>query len=620
MRNTDRGITRRRLLQASAGSLGLAALCASPVFAANGSRIAWLALRYRTDAKRIARLLPPPLEPDDVTEVLVDYASLTESGGEKTIIRPGDISCFAVHVAAKYKGQRGMLRAGMAINQDWGRIVSRELVGGNAKDGAITLERSGNRVKASFGRRGAPVHRVETVVTDRSAHPLYSWRETGYGAFVFRYRLNPAWAKSMLDEGSVELWRVEGSDGGYPVEQANGAQRPVECDISRTEFEWVRPSALDPYIEFPVREFLGASFYETSGRDLLDLRRRVESTRSVFLQDIRKRSFEPWALLNYDRPVQKRKPWRPNGWPGSRTAFKLTAAEISQYKSRKEIDLGPMAMIDIRLAIDPAIHAQILPSPCRTAPRSLLRILGMRVEASDISPEPFQEVWLLASCRVGSQLLWYSLSHIVTPGGDVLDGRETFGYPSVNGEVNVVVTPEHFSLRGRRLGREFVYAEGRLRGSAAGISLGRVATVGLRAPPFGRGRNPPAQLVSQPWYFQGRYLRIDPRSFVLELPSEAAPGRLGRPTPWFEFRPFQNVSAVAAEDVGMQRGPGRIVEAVDGFEPYYAQRCDGVLPGRPVPDEVQPTFRVRRPRTVRSDWSIRGTKVSFSGQSSDASA
>ena len=571
------------------------------MFAASGSRVAWLALRYRTDPKSIARLLPPPLEPDDVAEVLVDYLSLTQPDGEKTIIRPGDVSCFAVHVAAKYKGQRGMLQAGIAINQDWHRIISRELAGVNAKDGVIKLGREGNRVKASFGRRGLLAHRVETVVTDRLAHPLYSWRETGYGAFVFRYRLNAAWRKGMLDEGPVELWRVEGSDAGYPLESAKGGGRPFECDISQTEFEWVEPSALDPYIEFPVHEFLGASFHETSGRDLVALRRRLESTRSVFLQDIRKRPFEPWALLNYDRPAQKRKAWTPNGWPDSRTAFKLTGAEIKQYKSRKEIDLGPMAMVDIRLAIDPAIHAEILPPPCRTAPRSLLRILGMRVEASDISPEPFQEVWLLASCRVGSRLLWYMLSHVVTPGGDVLDGRETFGYPSVNGEVNVVVTPEHFSLRGRRLGREFVYAESRLRGSPTGISLSQLRTVGLRAQPFGRHHVTTARLVSQQWHFQGRYLRIDPGSFVLELPSETAPGWRGRPTPWFEFRPFQNVSAVAVEDVGMQRGPGRIVGAVHDFEPYYAERCGGVPPGQPVPDEIQPTFRVRRGPTVRSD-------------------
>ena len=72
-------------------------------------------------------------------------------------------------------------------------------------------------------------------------------------------------------------------------------------------------------------------------------------------------------------------------------------------------------------------------------------------------------------------------------------------------------------------------------------------------------------------------------------------------TPWFEFRPFQNVSAVAVEDVGMQRGPGQIVAGVHDFEPYYAERCGGMLPGQPVPDEIQPSFRVRRPPTVRSD-------------------
>ena len=546
-------------------------------------------------------MLPPPLEPDDVAEVLVDYLSLTQLDGEKTIVRPGGLSCFGVHVTAKYKGQRGMLQAGTAINQDWYRIISREFAGVNAKDGVINLGREGNSVTASFSRRGRLAHRVETVVTDRPAHPLYSWRETGYGAFVFRYRLNPSWTKGILDEEPVELWRVEGSDDGYPEQQPTGNQRPIECDISQTEFEWVEPSALDPYFEFPVREFLGASFHEASGRDVLDLRKRLESTRSVFLQEVRKRSFQPWALLNYDQPIQNRKPWRPSGWPDSRTAFKLTTTEIKRYKSRREINLGPMAIVDIRLAIDRATHAEVLPPPCRTAPRSMLRIIGTRVEASDISPEPFQEVWLLASCRVGSQLLWYTLSHVVTAGGDVLDGRETFGYPSLTGEVNVVVTPEHFSLRGLRLGREFVYAEGRLRGSPAGISLSQLSTVSLRARPFGRSQPPAAHLVSQQWHFQGRYLRIDPGAFVLDLPTETAPGWRGRPTPWFEFRPFQSISAVAVEDVGMQRASGRIIGVVPDFEPYYAERCDGVLPGQPVPDEIQPTFRVRRQPTVRSD-------------------
>ena len=62
-------------------------------------------------------------------------------------------------------------------------------------------------------------------------------------------------------------------------------------------------------------------------------------------------------------------------------------------------------------------------------------------------------------------------------------------------------------------------------------------------------------------------------------------------TPWFRLGPLQVVSAGAMEDAHMQRGPGRVVQAVPDFEPYYRERCDGVLPDEPLPAaSVQPTF------------------------------
>ena len=42
----------------------------------------------------------------------------------------------------------------------------------------------------------------------------------------------------------------------------------------------------------------------------------------------------------------------------------------------------------------------------------------------------------------------------------------------------------------------------------------------------------------------------------------------------------------------MQRGAGRIVQAVPDFEPFYRERCDGVLPGEPLlPGPLPQTFR-----------------------------
>ena len=49
------------------------------------------------------------------------------------------------------------------------------------------------------------------------------------------------------------------------------------------------------------------------------------------------------------------------------------------------------------------------------------------------------------------------------------------------------------------------------------------------------------------------------------------------------------------EDAHMQRGPGRVVQAVADFERFYRDRCDGLLPGEPLPAaEAQRTFPKKR--------------------------
>jgi hypothetical protein len=595
--------TRRNLLWAAAG-IPIPALLPRLAQAAQTKSVRWLSVRYRTDPKRISAILPPPLTPDVLADVLVNYWSVIPPISRHSIAEPGPSHWFAVYVSAKYKNHRGMLALGMVTNHDWARINAREYLGFNAKDGAVKLELDGKKVSASCSRHGSLLNRVETVVTGRAADSLYGWGETGYGAFVYHYRPNPDWPNGLLGGENAELWKVAGNDRGYAAESPR-ASAPQVCDISQTRFEWGRPSVSDPYSEFPVREFVGASYRELTSPDAASWRERAESPKTVFLQAVPKEAFQAWSLLNYDRPQKDRsnkdrsKSGRPKGAAvqSSRAVspVKLTRQELSRYRSGKELALHSVNMVDFQIAVKATTHAAVLPPPCEPGSRPILRVLALRVETSDLSVRPFHEAWLFAYCRVGGRPLWYALSHIVSEDGDVLHGRETFGYPSLHGNIDAMVTTEGFSLSASRQGREFVRGEGSVRGFSTGTSLAKIDIVGLRAGPFQEGEAPRGELVAQTWFFQGRRLYGDPKIAKLEFPARKAPGGIGRPSPWFEFTPFHLMSAAGVEDVGMQRGPGRIVAQVTDFTPYYRERCDGLLPGEQPPvTSVQPTFLGQR--------------------------
>ena len=82
--------------------------------------------RYRTDAERIRRMLPPHLEPD----------------------------------FGRYAG-----RAGQMLRK---------------KDGLVNIDISGNKLRAWTTRKGRLLSAMETEVADEPAHPMYWMREVGW--------------------------------------------------------------------------------------------------------------------------------------------------------------------------------------------------------------------------------------------------------------------------------------------------------------------------------------------------------------------------------------------------------------------------------------------------------
>ena len=307
--------------------------------------------------------------------------------------------------------------------------------------------------------------------------------------------------------------------------------------------------------------------------------------------DLDAEALAAWAPLRFDRPVERERFWMPAGWREETSAFRLSEDEIERYQQRREILLDPMEVVEIDAMISQEAHEALVPPVCRTAGRPMIKILGLRVGASALSPVPFSELWLFAFTITANRMAWYAVSHIVGPGGDLTFGRDVYGYPSKAGDPDIVVTPVDFSLSARRLGREIVYADGPFRGFSTGTSLAQLPMASLRAKPGGGG----AELVYQMWTFQGRRNRVDPGNFQMGLPDGAAPGLDLKPDPWYELGAPQPAMLSVMENAVMQRAPGEVVGEVPNFEEFYRERCDGVLPWEARPAELkQPTLLARR--------------------------
>ncbi len=591
-------LTRREF--ARLGALGLALpAAASRVWAASSYSRQRLLIRFRTDPERLAAALPPPLKAAATGELQMEYARFEPPAAERTLIWPGAAMECRLLAAVEYEGQPHYLLLAGWTSADAPRIQGREFLDENIQHATVNLAKEGSVVRASLRRHGIQLHSIETRLTEASAA---SPPAPGY--LVYRYRLHPDAAQGPLDLSNVELRRVDPTGASAT---ASPSSSPRKCDVANSTFRWPEASLLDPYVEFPA-ELLEILYHE-EGPAPASAPLPSGKHRSALLTKVDRTGFTPFAMHNYGRPISEGDPWRPAGWRDTASAFQLQPTEIESYRGRSELRLSSFDLIDIRMAVSPETLRPALPAECKISNRPSLRVFGLRVETSDISPVPFFEAWLLAQCFAGDEQGWYALSHITTIDGDVTLGRETFGYPSKIGEIDAAISPNEFNLQGRRLGREFLYAEGNVRSVSSGTSLSQIPIISLRGGPFPADGPAPGELVLQTWYYQGEYSVADRESLLLEFPEKAAPDLAERPDPWFEFKPFQVLSATAMIRGTMQRGPGRVIATVPDAAPYCLERCDGLLPGRQLSTAVAPTFRPKQGSLMQSEASPRSVRL-----------
>ena len=112
--------------------------------------------------------------------------------------------------------------------------------------------------------------------------------------------------------------------------------------------------------------------------------------------------------------------------------MKLDAEELERYRRR---DALALELRDLRARSTcvslPSCTARMLPPGSRSRARAgVAHSRARRRRPATSPPQPFHEIWLFARCLREGREAWYALSHLVGPDGDVVFGRETFGYPS----------------------------------------------------------------------------------------------------------------------------------------------------------------------------------------------
>lgn len=555
----------------------------------NNPRLRWIAVRYRTDPERIRRVLPPPLQPDDIAEVRSHWVEVFHEDESWDVFVPSPYHESDFFVTAKYQDKSGQLELGMPLDQDWGRHRGREMENLTKKDARIIIERNGDRLTASMSRRGKIVYQLDTIVTDQPAHPRNWLREYGWAGFRYRYSLNSDWRQGLIGSAGVELWKQGGRDTGYPTEMVKSDDPPLACDLSRTRFEFKDPSPLDPYCEFPVLEILGVSYYDGYMRIIRPQRTEGKRNDSVLvggdqqrrvLEIIDPKDFEPWALFKFDRPIRKSSVQVPEGWPKSASAFKLSPEEIDAWRTKEAIAVDQADIVSIEYEVSPDKHARTLPSECQPGAEPRIRILGLQAWQSDISSQPFAELWLFSRCIINGQPAWYALSHVMGEHGDVFFGRDTFGYPSRKGNISVEVKEDAFSLSGHRLQRDFFKCRSPLGHSERTLKKDSFDVLGVRL----------FHVVNQPHRYEGRFVKqsweieMEMESLAgtsfnklkIEMPETLSPGLIGKRDTWFELIPDRILSVSAGRGV-IRRGPGVDSGSTDNLFQLSIERCDGSL-------------------------------------------
>jgi len=193
-----------------------------------------LAVMFTTRPQIVERLLPPPLEPDEVARAMMFIASYPQ-----TNLGPGYREA-ALFIGCRHAGEAGNYCLSMPIDSQESRIYNgRDIFGFPKKKASIELEEDGDSVRGSVERHGVRFVEIE-------ARLLAELDEL------------PAAGPNFLFKASPRIDLQPGFDGPVLLCRQQTEVTPRQVRVGSAEVT-LRESAFDPWAEVEVVDVMVAA-------------------------------------------------------------------------------------------------------------------------------------------------------------------------------------------------------------------------------------------------------------------------------------------------------------------------------------------------------------------------
>ncbi|NQZ95280.1 MAG: acetoacetate decarboxylase family protein [Myxococcales bacterium] len=225
-----------------------------------------LKIKYRTDADKIAALLPPGIDPSDESNVYVNIYNVPVP----------DVPEYGVliMVDADYRGTKGCYTIGYGIDQESAIIISREMNGQPKHPAEVTYFRMGDNVTARCSHQGYTFIEFEGTVTGKADDfPKYEENEwwvkvsRAVGGAEKSYDFPPHVVRVRSTYGTTYRENVEGNlslskSPWDPIEELLPLRELVSCQLDTPQWlgrEITLEGKIDPDAFWPHVDTIGGS-------------------------------------------------------------------------------------------------------------------------------------------------------------------------------------------------------------------------------------------------------------------------------------------------------------------------------------------------------------------------
>jgi len=457
------------------------------------------------------------------------------------------------------------------------------------KDGEVVVDVAEGVIRSHTIRRGFRMLELETTWLNEPAHPKFWFRELGDGDLRIDVRPDPDWRRGVIAEDKVFVSRNRGSEQGWAtgMPSRNLDNAPRALDLKKTKFSVGQPSPYDAFSELPVVELVGGSVqmvpFDPNGAPVPRERgpgvERVAPYRKN-LGEVPKAQAEPYAFWGraYDPPIFKGKALTPARWPQQGSMVRLAPEALDAWRKREAFEATADTFLMVDFDLPQKTYTRLLPPETRPVTGPHLRMIAAKLGVNDLSPEHYGESWLLVPALLDGQEVWYALAHLVAAGGDVITGREIWGWPTKMAEsVDLTAKGGRLSVTVKRLYRTVMRADVAIKGAPRGLAEERMTVLGVQftgtPAPLGALNE---RYVSQPWEIAiSNSQALELNGVKVDFPAEQSPGSIGRSDAWHEFQGLRTVSAIVGQ-ARIKRLPGQVRggDLRPAIRPYLADRND----------------------------------------------